>query len=123
MLETRTSDVKSVIGLDRTEQGHLDQDLAVAIGLDQIPYRQPLLERQGFEDGGDVRRMEPVKLRAQLGRRAVVLQMLLHRAQVLLQIFDFEPRRRLVRGICAAVMRAEMVIIRPLMYAVCRPRS
>jgi hypothetical protein len=52
-----------------------------------------------------------------------VLQMLLHRAQVFLQIFDFEPRGRLVQGICAAVMRADMVIIRPLMYAVCRPRS
>ena len=25
--------------------GHLDQDLAVAVGLDQVPDREPLLER------------------------------------------------------------------------------
>ena len=57
------SDVGELVGLERLHRrhqlarihrfderfahrvGHLDQDLAVAIGLDQIPYRQPLLER------------------------------------------------------------------------------
>jgi hypothetical protein len=40
---------------------------------------------------------------------------LLDLAQVLLQVLDFQPCRDLVQGICAAVMRAEMVIMRPEM--------
>ena len=43
-----------------------------------------------------------------------LLQMLLDQAQVVLQVLDFESGQRLVHGICAEVMRAEMVIIRPL---------
>jgi hypothetical protein len=40
---------------------------------------------------------------------------LLDLAQVVLQILDFQPRRDLVQGICAAAMRAEIVIMRPEM--------
>ena len=41
--------------------GDLEQDLAVAVGLDQVPDVEPLVERQRLEDVGDVRRMQAVE--------------------------------------------------------------
>ena len=57
-----------LVGVHRLDQrfadgvGHLDQDLAVALGLDQVPDVQPLVERQRLEDVGDVGGMQPVQL-------------------------------------------------------------
>ena len=41
--------------------GHLEQDLALALGLDQLPDDEPLFERQRLEDVGDVRGMQRVE--------------------------------------------------------------
>ena len=46
--------------------GDLEQDLAVAVGLDQVPDDEPLLERQRLQDVGDVRRMQAVEVLLQL---------------------------------------------------------
>jgi hypothetical protein len=43
---------------------HFEQDFAVALGLDQVPDQQALVERQRFEDVGDVGRVHRVELRA-----------------------------------------------------------
>ena len=50
----------------RTGVGDLEQDLAVALGLDEVPDVEPLVERQRLEDVGDVGRMQPVELALQL---------------------------------------------------------
>ena len=43
----------------RTASDDLDEDLAVAIRLDEIPDVQPLVERQRFEHERDVGRVQP----------------------------------------------------------------
>ena len=50
--------------------GDLEQDLAVALGLDQVPDSQTLVERQRLEDVGDIGRMQAVE---QLLQRRQVL--------------------------------------------------
>ena len=54
--------------------GHFEQDLAVALGLDQIPYEQPVLERQGLEDERDVGRVQFVEAVLQFGYVLLVNQ-------------------------------------------------
>ncbi len=57
-----------LLGVHRRDQrlayrvGDLEQDFAVALGLDQVPDVQPLVERQRLEDVGDVGRVQPVQL-------------------------------------------------------------
>ena len=51
---------------------HLEQDLAVAIGFDQVPYDQPLLDRERFEDIGDVRRVQRLEQPLQLRQVCLV---------------------------------------------------
>jgi hypothetical protein len=41
--------------------GNFEQDFAVALGLDQVPDQQALVERQRFEDVGDVGRVHGVE--------------------------------------------------------------
>ena len=43
--------------------GDFQQNLAVTVGLDQIPHHQPLLARQCFEDIGHIRRMQRIEQR------------------------------------------------------------
>jgi hypothetical protein len=132
-------DIGQLVGLERLRGGHqlgrvhrlderfahrvadLQQDLAVAIRLDQVPDRQALIERQRLEDVGDVGRVQPVQASAQRARRRALPEQRLHLRQVLLQVLDLEAI--LHQGICAADMRARMVPTRPSMYAVVRPRS
>ena len=64
---------------------NLEQDIAVAFGLDQVPYHQPLFERQGFENIGDVGRVQLVELYPQCGEVLLMQQLL-----------DFMRARRLV---------------------------
>ena len=47
--------------------GHFQQDLAIAVGLDQIPDGEALVERQRLEDVGDVRGMQGSSVLLQLG--------------------------------------------------------
>ena len=47
--------------------GDFQQDLAVAVGLDQVPHHETLVARQRLEDVGDVRRVQGVELLLQLG--------------------------------------------------------
>jgi hypothetical protein len=56
--------------------GDLEQDLAVALGLDQVPDEEALVERQRLEDVGDVGRVQLVQLGAQLGDVLLVHQVL-----------------------------------------------
>ena len=49
------------MSVSRTGVRDLEQDVAVAVGLDQVPDVEPLLERQRLEDVGDVGRMQPVE--------------------------------------------------------------
>ena len=66
-----------LLGVHRRDQrladrvGDLEQDLAVALGLDEVPDVEPLVERQRLEDVGDVGRVQPVELALQ---RAPVLR-------------------------------------------------
>ena len=53
---------------------HLKQNVAVHIGLDQMPNGQALVEWQLFEDGCDVCRMQGVELVLQLGDVLLVHQ-------------------------------------------------
>jgi hypothetical protein len=46
--------------------GHFQQDLAVVLGLDQVPDGQPLRQRQLLQHRGDVRRVQLVQLLLQL---------------------------------------------------------
>ncbi|MCY1523508.1 hypothetical protein D9M68_584080 [compost metagenome] len=46
--------------------GYFEEDVAVALGLDQLPDGQTLVERQGFEDVGDVGRVQLIELALQL---------------------------------------------------------
>jgi hypothetical protein len=108
--------------------GYFQEDLAVAIGLDEIPDDQPLLERQRFEDVSDVGRMQSVQLALErleifpmnerldaLARRALVVLELLrelvlaqklgHLFQELLpEAYCVDPlfHRSLTRGGCRA---------------------
>ena len=95
----------------------LEQDLALALGLDEVPDRLPLLERQRLQDVGDVGRMQPVQFGVQVGqgRRALgpLREALLDPPQVLLQVLDLEAGRHFGHGICALGMRARIVSIRP----------
>ena len=50
----------------RTGVGDLDQDVAVALRLDEVPDVQPLVERQRLEDVRDVGRVQPVELALEL---------------------------------------------------------
>ena len=50
----------------------LEQDLAVALGLDQVPDDQALVERQRLEDVGDVRRVQLIELFLQLDQVQLV---------------------------------------------------
>ena len=54
--------------------GNLDQDLAVTLRLDQVPYQQALLDRQGFQNVGDVCRMQAIQLVSQFGEVLLVHQ-------------------------------------------------
>ncbi len=53
-----------------------EQDLAFAIGLDQIPHHETLLERQRLQDVGDVRRVLRVEQLLQLDEMELVHQVL-----------------------------------------------
>jgi hypothetical protein len=95
--------------------GHLDEDFAVAVGLDQVPHGEARLHRQRLEEVGDVGGVQGVELGAQAGEIAP-LQDRLDFLQVLLQIL------RLDAGVtCALAILARMVPVRPLMYGVERP--
>jgi hypothetical protein len=76
--------------------GHFNQDLAVAVRLDEIPDLQALFRRQRLEDVGDIGRMQGVELCAQLGTQPAepraLAQQRLNFAQVLLQVLDLEAR-------------------------------
>ena len=83
LLREVVGDLRELVGLERLRRGDelrrvhrldqrfadrvgdLDQDLAVALGLDQVPDVQPLVERQRLEDVGDVGRMQRVELALQ----------------------------------------------------------
>ena len=52
--------------------GNLDEDFAVAIGLDEVPDGKALFERQRLEQEGDVGRVERVEPRAQLAALRLV---------------------------------------------------
>ena len=52
--------------------GDLQQDVAIAVGLDQFPDDKALVERQRFQDVGDIRRMQPVELVLQFGQVLLV---------------------------------------------------
>jgi hypothetical protein len=127
-------DVGELVGLQRLRRGdqlaavhagderlahrlrHLDQDVAVAVGLHQIPDRQALLRRQRLEHEGDVGGVGAVEAGAQFGQ-VLHAHQFLHLAQVLLQVVGFEPLLDLghAQGICTAPMRARMVSTRPAM--------
>jgi hypothetical protein len=127
-------DVRQLVGLQRFGRGDqlarihgrdqrfahglrdLEQDLAVAIGLDQVPDREALLGRQRLEQIGDVRRMQRVERRPQTHaapgeQRLDFLHLLLQ------QLLGFEPGACFLRrhGICAPSfsMRARIVAARP----------
>lgn len=42
--------------------GDFQQDVAVALGLDQLPHHQPVFQRQGFQDIGHVGGVQLVEL-------------------------------------------------------------
>ena len=46
--------------------GYFEQDVAVAVGLDQLPEGQSIVQRQGFENVGDVGGVQVVELALQL---------------------------------------------------------
>ena len=56
--------------------GDFQQDLAVAVGLDQVPHAQTPVERQRLEDVGDVGRMQRIERLLQLGLVLLVDQRL-----------------------------------------------
>ncbi|MNE28602.1 hypothetical protein D3C80_1220470 [compost metagenome] len=56
--------------------GDFEEDVAVALGLDQLPDGQTVVERQGFENMGDVGGVEVIKLALQLGQILAVHQTL-----------------------------------------------
>ena len=65
----------TIHGLDErlaNRVGHFEQDFAVVLGLDQIPDQSALVERQGFEDVGDVSRMQLLQLALQFGEVLLV---------------------------------------------------
>jgi hypothetical protein len=96
--------------------GDLEQDFAVAIGLDEIPDCEPFGRRQRLQDVGDVGWMHAIEGRAQLGQ-ALAFDQLLHLAQALLQILGLEPLLDLrhAQGTCTFSMRARIVSTRPAM--------
>ncbi|MNZ78411.1 hypothetical protein D3C78_969800 [compost metagenome] len=56
--------------------GYFEQDVAVAIGLDQLPERQTIVQRQGFKDVGDVGGVQVIELALQLDEVLPVDQVL-----------------------------------------------
>ncbi|CAI8707911.1 hypothetical protein EMIT0347P_100192 [Pseudomonas sp. IT-347P] len=46
--------------------GYFEKNVAVAISLDQLPKRQTVVQRQGFEDVGDVGGVQIIELALQL---------------------------------------------------------
>jgi hypothetical protein len=102
---------------------YLDEDLAVAVRLHEVPDREALLGRQGLQQVGDVGGVQRVERRAQAG--ALAGEQRLDLAQLLLQLLGFEAGARFARrhGICAPSfsMRVRIVAARPSMYGVVRP--
>ena len=132
--------------------GNLDQDLAVAVRLDEVPDGEPLLERQRLEDVGDVGGCSRSSLARSSARCCLCTSLstgsVLGHLLALDQAFrpssasaaspplragcTADPRlraaparrsRRLGQGICAAPMRAEMVAMRPAMIRAFRGRG
>ncbi|MOA08118.1 hypothetical protein D3C78_1278580 [compost metagenome] len=62
--------------------GHFEQDVAVALGLDQLPDCQTLVERQGLEKVGNVGRVQVVELALQLAQ-VLPMHQVLHQLLVL----------------------------------------
>ncbi|CAI8754414.1 AraC family transcriptional regulator [Pseudomonas sp. IT-P258] len=56
--------------------GYFKEDVAVAIGLDQLPERQTIVQRQGFKDVGDVGGVQVIELALQLDEVLPVDQVL-----------------------------------------------
>jgi hypothetical protein len=56
--------------------GDFQQDLAVALRLDQIPHQQALVDRQRLQDVGHVRRVQLLQLALQLDQVLLVHQIL-----------------------------------------------
>jgi hypothetical protein len=54
--------------------GELQQDLALALGLDQIPHPEPPGQGQSLEDVGDISRVQPGELGLQLDHVLLVQQ-------------------------------------------------
>ncbi|MCY1409269.1 hypothetical protein D9M71_246140 [compost metagenome] len=48
--------------------GYFEENVAVALCLDQLPDRQAVIQRQGFEDVGNVGRVQLVQLALKLGK-------------------------------------------------------
>ena len=74
--------------------GQLQQDLAFAVGLDQIPYAQAPVERQGLEDVSDISRVQCGEPALQLGHVLLVqqrLDQLLARPSLLVDQVLHEP--------------------------------
>ena len=90
--------------------GHFEEDVAVALGLDQLPDGQALIERQGFEDVGDIRRVQLIELALQLRQvltaHQIVDDLLIGGLLTMGQGFDQAMPVQQIDYLCQAVLQA-----------------
>ncbi len=91
--------------------GDFEQDLAVALGFHEIPYDEPLIQRERFEDVSDIGWMQPIELglkrfqvaRAQRVFHALACWRLVAREEILLQLQTAHELRHLLQQLLSGV--------------------
>ncbi|CAI8922737.1 hypothetical protein EMIT0P218_410014 [Pseudomonas sp. IT-P218] len=90
--------------------GYFEQDVAVAISLDQLPKRQAVIQRQGFENIGDVGGVQVIELALQLDQILPVNQVfdaiLIRTFLAMSQVFNHSLTLQQLNDLSQAVLQA-----------------
>ncbi|VVO42291.1 hypothetical protein PS708_06035 [Pseudomonas fluorescens] len=90
--------------------GYFEQDVAVAIGLDQLPEGQSIVQRQGFENVGDVGRVQVVELALQLNEvlpvNQVFDQVVVRAILAMRKVFDHTLALQQLDDLSQAILQA-----------------
>ncbi|MNP14465.1 hypothetical protein D3C76_1067900 [compost metagenome] len=90
--------------------GYFEQDVAVAISLDQLPQRQTIIQRQGFKNIGDVGGVQVIELALQLDQILPVNQVfdaiLIRTFLAMSQVFNHSLTLQQLNDLSQAVLQA-----------------
>ncbi|CAI8875858.1 hypothetical protein EMIT051CA3_30374 [Pseudomonas chlororaphis] len=95
--------------------GYFEQDVAVALGLDQLPDGQTLVERQGFKDVGNVGGVQIIEFALQLDEvlpmDQVLDPILMMTFLTMSQVFDHPLALQQLNDLSEAILQAVLCFL------------